>query len=240
MLHAWKKYGLDEAAREHFRYRYGRPPGKDDLVLSYKDVVRGKIAYLGMVRGKDGLYKKFTADIDKLISSVDPESLEKVTMGTVKVFISHSAKDVILATALVQCLEASLEVPDGDVRCTSVPGYKLDPGTDANETLRKNLEQCTVVVGLLTEDSLQSGFVIMELGAAWGLRKITYPLLGTKVDFKRIPGPLAATHAIKIDNGADVTQLVHVIAKAATYKARNPAKIASAVQAFVQVAASIP
>lgn len=234
MLHAWKVHGLEAAATHHFRYRNGRLPEKTEVITAFDRVVRGKIAYLAMVRGKDALYQKFTLELDRLVGKTDPELRDKgEIMNNVKIFVSHSARDVVIATALVQCLEACLEVYDGAIRCTSVPGYKLDPGSDANEVLRNNLEQCSIVIGLLTRESLQSGFVIMELGAAWGLRKMTYPVLGPGVDFGQIPGPLKTTHAIKTDSVADIAQLISVIGTNAALKSRNTAKFTTAVQAFV-------
>ena len=53
MLHAWEKFGL-EAAEEEFLSHYDRKhrsPQKDPP--SFKRVVKGKIDFLGMVRGKD-------------------------------------------------------------------------------------------------------------------------------------------------------------------------------------------
>ncbi len=240
MLHAWHKYGLEKAARVHFHRGADEPLSKHDCAL-YQKITRGKIAYLGMVRGKDGLYQKYTTELDRLGSTVDPIMLAgEVPMNPIKVFVSHSGKDVALATALVHCLEACLELSDGDVRCTSVPGYRLDPGSDAHETLRKNLEQCKAVIGLLTEESLKSGFVFMELGAAWGLRKITYPLLGATIDFSRIPGPLATTHAIKVNSETDISQLVDVIAANVGITVRNRPKVTAAVQKFVSDTGSHP
>lgn len=54
MLHAWEKYGLEAAAHEHHKLyasKY-RGPYKDEAPL-FQNVVRGKIAFLKMVRGKD-------------------------------------------------------------------------------------------------------------------------------------------------------------------------------------------
>ncbi len=54
MLHAWEKFGL-EAAETEFLNRYYNPRLRNPLRQppSFKRVVKGKIDYLGMVRGKD-------------------------------------------------------------------------------------------------------------------------------------------------------------------------------------------
>lgn len=60
MLHAWEKYKLEGAERE-FRARYNvKRRFAEKRETSFVSVVRGKIEYLGMVRGKDNpTYIKF-------------------------------------------------------------------------------------------------------------------------------------------------------------------------------------
>jgi RNA-directed DNA polymerase len=67
MLHAWQKFGLENAQKE-FLEKYDkkhRGPWKKDP--SFKKVVKGKIQFLGMVRGKDDhIYIKFLRELRKL------------------------------------------------------------------------------------------------------------------------------------------------------------------------------
>ena len=67
MLHAWEKFGL-EAAEEEFSERWDdkhRDPQKESP--SFKQVVKGKIEFLGMVRGKnDYIYLRFCNQLGKL------------------------------------------------------------------------------------------------------------------------------------------------------------------------------
>jgi hypothetical protein len=165
---------------------------------------------------------------------------KEAIMNGIKVFISHSAKDASLAKAFVDCLEACIEVPDRAIRCTSVPGYKLAPGDVSDSVLRDNLEHCSVVIGLLTDESLSSGYVIMELGAAWGLNKTTCALLAPSVVFGRMPGPLSRLHAIKTDSDHDIASLMEVIAEKTGFPMRNRGKSTAAVSAFVVVAQMNP
>lgn len=162
------------------------------------------------------------------------------TMNFIKVFISHSANDSTLAKAFVDCLEACLEVPGKAIRCTSVPGYKLAPGDVSDEVLRDNLEECSVVVGLLTEQSLSSGYVLMELGAAWALKKTTCALLAPSIGFNRLPGPLARVHAIKADSDHDLASLMETIAETTGLTLANRAKSTAGINAFVRATKTIP
>jgi hypothetical protein len=76
-LHAWKKYGL-EAAQARFNEKYDKPryipPWMEWEELkhpSFEKVVRGKIEFLGMVRGKDDkLYLYFLDQLWRLDNSL--------------------------------------------------------------------------------------------------------------------------------------------------------------------------
>lgn len=67
MLHSWEKYGEEKAEAEYLS-KYNdkhRSPWKEKP--SFKYVVKGKIEYLGMVRGKDSfIYSKFNNKLRKL------------------------------------------------------------------------------------------------------------------------------------------------------------------------------
>lgn len=67
MLHAWKKYGLENAQKVYLE-KYNK-----HINVSFKNtyklenVLKGKIEYLGMVRGKqNGLYIKYLKELKKL------------------------------------------------------------------------------------------------------------------------------------------------------------------------------
>lgn len=67
MLHAWRKFGLDAAATEFFDVydEKHRGPYKEQPPFEY--VVKGKIEFLGMVRGKDDrIYKKYCEQLNIL------------------------------------------------------------------------------------------------------------------------------------------------------------------------------
>lgn len=161
-------------------------------------------------------------------------------MRFIEVFISHAAKDAAFAKALVDCLEGCLDLPEPAIRCTSVPGYRLAPGDVSDEVLRSNLEKCSVVIGLLTENSLSSAYVIMELGAAWALQKTTCVILAPNVDFARIVGPLNRLHAIKADSDHDIASLMEVIGEKTGAALANRAKSTAAINAFVRGVKSGP
>jgi RNA-directed DNA polymerase len=69
MLHAWAKFGL-EAAEKEYREKYAsksRLTSKGDI--NFKQVLKGKIEFLGMVKGKNDLtYSKFSKSYFNLAS----------------------------------------------------------------------------------------------------------------------------------------------------------------------------
>jgi hypothetical protein len=98
------------------------------------------------------------------------------TLKRPKIFISHRHKDEPQVRALLELLQAAFEIKKEDIRCTSVPPYKLDAGDKTSERLRAEIAGAEVVLGLLSPDTSESKYVLAELGAAWGGGVPTFPL----------------------------------------------------------------
>lgn len=73
MLHAWKKFGLEQAQTQHFeKYKSENRLYADRI--DYRAVVKGKIDYLGQVRGKgDYIYNKLYNWFNELSASGRPK-----------------------------------------------------------------------------------------------------------------------------------------------------------------------
>lgn len=66
MFHAWEKFGLAAAERD-FQEKYDAKHRFNDKKVSFKHVVKGKVEYLGMVRGStDPIYLKFRSQLKAL------------------------------------------------------------------------------------------------------------------------------------------------------------------------------
>lgn len=80
MLHAWEKYGINSAAKEHFEkynYKYKKTT---QIELSYLNEIVGKIGYIGMIRGKDDfIYKKLYQRIKQLCPNVKLSIIQKAS-----------------------------------------------------------------------------------------------------------------------------------------------------------------
>lgn len=78
MLHAYERFGLEGAAKEHFEkyHNMGKPPYQPEV--TFINELIGKIGYIGMIRGKDdSIYKKLYLRIQKLSPNVKLTIIQK-------------------------------------------------------------------------------------------------------------------------------------------------------------------
>ncbi len=127
----------------------------------------------------------------------------------VLVFISHSTTDARFARSLVRLLRAALGLTPDQIRCTSVDGYNLPGGANVEETLRREVNECTVLIGVVTPASMKSSYVLFELGARWGRGADMVPLLARA---GRLRAPLSSLHALDSRKRAHLYQLVTELA----------------------------
>jgi DNA-binding MarR family transcriptional regulator len=120
-------------------------------------------------------------------------------MATTKVFISHSHKNRDAAKALVDLLLSGLSLDDADIRCTSVPGHQLPFGKTIAELLKGDINQAPVVIGLISAESQRADWVLFELGAAWGLGRDIFPILGPGIEIRDLPGPLGTLPCVVVE-----------------------------------------
>lgn len=100
MLHAWRKFGLEEAAKtyqQNFALKYHKPGnGKPP----FEKIVRGKIEYLGMVRGKDDLiYLRFCTQLKELAPNLVKDSI-----------FAHLTQDMPLLPCPMLCTEGKTDL----------------------------------------------------------------------------------------------------------------------------------
>jgi hypothetical protein len=164
----------------------------------------------------DGMTSVLQSGINQLGWEVEEEEVPTKPMSTVKptisVFISHSSKDVGVASALIELLRNALGLRADDIRCTSVDGYRLTGGANTETQLRQEVNTAKAFIGLITKESLSSPYVMFELGARWGAGLHMLPLLAG-VDPSYVRGPLAGINALSCSNDSQIYQMVSDIAK---------------------------
>lgn len=94
------------------------------------------------------------------------------------------------------------------IRCTSVDGHRLEGGADTDETVRNEIGSADAFVGILSDRSMRSKYVLIELGARWVLNKHLLPLVAPETPASVLGGPLAGKNALQADSEAQLHQLV--------------------------------
>lgn len=130
------------------------------------------------------------------------------------IFISHSSEDKLVAEALIDLLRAALNISPDKIRCTSVDGYRLPVGAYTGDRLRQEVNGAAVFIGLITKASVQSAYVLFELGARWGAGLHLSPVLACGADPKFLGGPMSDISSLSCDVRAQIFQLVDDVAKA--------------------------
>jgi hypothetical protein len=90
-----------------------------------------------------------------------------------------------------------------------------------------------VFLGLITRTSIESTYVLFELGARWGVELQLAPVLISSADKGLLRGPLAALNALSCDSHAQVFQLVENIASELGLSAANASSYQEYVDALV-------
>lgn len=132
--------------------------------------------------------------------------------SSIDIFISHSSADQALAKKLIEFLQAALDIDNSHIRCTSVDGYRLPVGSSTDESLKQDILESKVLIGLITPTSVDSKYVLLELGARWGTPRPMFPLLARGANPALLSGPLANVNALYADNTSHLDQFVGDIA----------------------------
>lgn len=104
-----------------------------------------------------------------------------------RIFLSYTTADTIYAHKLRSLLS---QRPNLRIFTTET----LSAGEDWESKLKDELSQCDIFVVLLSSNSVNSNWVLHELGAAWALNKPIIPIVIYPEVFSKIPLPL---HGIK-------------------------------------------
>jgi TIR domain len=154
-----------------------------------------------------------------------------------EIFISHCSADRQLADALCELFKKAFALSPFNIRCTSVDAYKLTPGAQFERILKAELGEASVFVAVITQNSLQSFYVLFEIGARWGSDRTIFPILGEELT-AQLKQPLSDMYLLKSSSREDVSRLltkVQEVTKLHLQPGRNyKASIDSVVKTRVQ------
>lgn len=106
MLHAWKKFGLEKAEEEYFKRYDNRYRHPEQQKPSFKDILVGKISFIGMVRGRTNqIYKKLYFKVRDL----DPTIKMKIGLEGVPFIITEGSSDWKYLKAALKALQKNGE-----------------------------------------------------------------------------------------------------------------------------------
>ena len=151
-------------------------------------------------------------------------------------FISHSSTDSLLAGRLVDLFEKALKLSAREIRCTSVNGYRLPVGADADEQLRREVFVARAFIAILTPASLRSPYVLFELGARWGAKRHLAPVLARGSHTIDLGAPLNSLNALELVERGQALQVVQDIAEYLQKPLEPMAAFEDAVSAVVREA----
>lgn len=151
---------------------------------------------------------------DTVKHSSNEEPLYGTNMEDLDIFISHSSRDKSIAKKLIYLIRSALNIPAENIRCSSVDGFRLPVGVPTIERLRQEVHNSKTFIALITPNSLQSVFVLFELGARWETQKPLMPLLACGIHNENLREPLSAINTLDCGNAAQLHQFIENLGKA--------------------------
>lgn len=155
------------------------------------------------------------------------------------IFISHSSKDKDLAEALTELLRLALNVTSDKIRCTSVDGTRLELGADTNEVIKTELRESRVFIVLLTPASLESDYVLFEMGARWGAKLHLGPLMAKGATSRDIPSPIGNLNALQATEEGQLHQFLGDVAQALNLERPSPSSYLKAFKNMMSVSSTV-
>ena len=108
------------------------------------------------------------------------------------VFISHSSKDKWIARQMARLIE-ELDV------WTFLNEKDIEGGDAIHDAVRQSIQGCDELLVLMSEYSLNRPWVLIEIGAAWGLEKRVVPIVD-KVAPDQMPDILYQQKAVDLND----------------------------------------
>lgn len=111
------------------------------------------------------------------------------------VFISHSSQDRWIAKQISRLIE------ERDIR-TFLDEKDIEGGQAIHDSIRRSIQECDELLVLMSQYSVDRPWVLIEIGAAWGLEKTVIPIID-KVSPEQMPDILFQQKAIDLNDFED-------------------------------------
>jgi hypothetical protein len=201
-------------------------PGHDGEIIN--------VSFEGLKSKGHDLLEAMEAEFNSSVSQ--SENFKRPPLA---LFISHSSKDIELAETMTELMRLGIGLTEEDIRCTSVDGYRFEVGADTDVQLKQEVKSSKAFIGLITPSSIESAYVLFELGARWGADLHLAPVLARGADAKFLRGPLSKLNALKATEEAQMHQLVQDIARKIGRSPKSPAVYGRALQKLIAAAEKV-
>ena len=111
------------------------------------------------------------------------------------VFVSHSAKDRWIAKQVASLIEKT----GGYGVKTFLDEKDIEGGEAIPDSIRRSIRECNEFLVLLSRYSIDRPWVLIEMGAAWGLRKYIVAIID-KVTPEEMPDIISPYKAIDLND----------------------------------------
>ena len=178
--------------------------------------------------------KKGYLEDEYIVDSPAEHEENQMKSASLKIFISHSSKDLQLVELIVDLLRSGLNLAAKDIRCTSLDGYRLPGGAQIDSQLRNEIMHATTLVGVISTVSFDSAYVLFELGARWGQGTYLIPLLAHGMTTASLRGPITQYNALRCDSEAQLYQFIIDVGKQIGVTPEDPPAIQRKIKAIVE------
>jgi RNA-directed DNA polymerase len=156
MLHAWEKYGEDKAEQEYVSKYLNKHRYPNKSPISFRQVVHGKIEFLGMVRGKqDAMYHRFNKQWRDLAGVYVKEEEDKMTAKATRIFLSYASENIEQVRDIYGRLKTAGYIPWMDKE-------DLIGGTRWEREIEKAIKQADLFVLCLSKSSVNKRGVLQK------------------------------------------------------------------------------
>ena len=155
ILHDWEKRGYTQAQQAFHKKYYTNGKYKENRP-ELRDVLRGKINYIGMVKGReDKIYQKYMKKLSERDGFIFEDKMHKASYPA-SIFLSYASEDEKEVRGIYSQLKQA--------------GYKpwmftedLLPGQDNKLTIEKQIRISDFFMFFVSKNSLKEGFLQREL-----------------------------------------------------------------------------
>ncbi|MFT3723512.1 MAG: reverse transcriptase domain-containing protein [Hyphomonadaceae bacterium] len=187
MLHAWEKFGIEQAAVHHFLQHRGLKRLPNYPARAYRNVVYGQLAFLKMVRGaEDPVFLNHAAKVLKL----DPNPsrfLRQMVFGAddFDVFLSHASEDKedIARPIFEACQKLGLKA--------FLDEAHIGWGQSFTQKINTALGSARTVLAIVSPTSVTKDWPVTEVNTALSLevsgQKKVVPLIVGRPDLTHLP-----------------------------------------------------